>query len=97
MYTVSGAQTRGLWSNHVGVGYQEVLHTLSGHSKLHPSVICPVNKDNLTLMSSPILDPVTTEMTEERVLLRKWGRGSVSGWHTLGGEIPARESSVTEA
>lgn len=49
-----------------GVGSQEVLHTVSGHGKLHPSVICPVNKDYLTVMSSPILDPETTEMTEEQ-------------------------------
>lgn len=63
------------WSCWIGVSSQEVLHTVSGHSKLHPSAICPVNKDYLTLMSSPILDPVTTEMTEEPVLLRKWGRG----------------------
>lgn len=47
-----------------GVGSQEALHTVSGHSKLHLSVICPVNKDYPTLMSSPILDPKTTEMTE---------------------------------
>lgn len=46
-------------------GSQKTLHTVSGHSQLHPSVICPVNKDYLTLMSSPILDTETTDDRQE--------------------------------
>lgn len=46
-------------------GSQKALHTVSGHSQLHPSVICPVNKDYLTLMSSPILDIQTTDDRQE--------------------------------
>lgn len=65
---MSGFQTTELVRHlcRVGVGSQEALHTVSGHSKLLVGLVCPVNEDYLTLMSSPILDPETTAVTEKQ-------------------------------
>lgn len=97
LYREKGADT-GLTGQLYGAraGSQKALHTVSGHSQLHPSVICPVNKDCLTLMSSPILD---TETTDDRsTALEEMRKAGVCPVRTRlltgaagisGGEIPA--------
>lgn len=67
LHRKKGADTQGLTGQLCGArpGSQKALHTVSGHSRLHPSVICPVNKDYLALMSSPILDIETVDDRQE--------------------------------